>query len=103
MIDQIVAVIFGDEKGEINDPNIFKLNKDFKFKFEALYSDFHSKKNEDGKISERYYYPFENLFEEINVTEDVSSGQRGYKRNIDGLLAMMVQQEIDKDKMLKEK
>ena len=37
------------------------------------------------------------------MIEDVSQGQRGYHRNVDALLAMMVQNDIDRDRENKEK
>ena len=41
--------------------------------------------------------------QEVHVIEDVSQGQRGYHRNVDALLAMMVQNDIDRDREIKEK
>jgi len=64
LIDQVAHCVFGMEG--VNTQNIFTADKKHKFEYDYM-------------------------FQDINVFEDVSYGQRGFIRNLDGLLALMIQ------------
>ena len=111
LIDQITTVIFGNEKEKAKaleegheapqEINIFKVApKAKKFEHDYLFKRERLELAKDPKTGE---YPDPMFTQEVHVIEDVSSGQRGYHRNVDALLAMMVQNDIDRDREIKEK